>query len=259
MAYSKIHLYQVNTQQSPLLKLAPEIRNSIYLLAVKKEIDVEIPDAADISLPPLLHVCKPIRKEAGQLYYLENSFKKTIRDGQLGSSVPWLGAIGTESCKNIKRLVLHYRPAVSDQVDPGCLRAMLNEQLERRAEMATLGASIEERETLDNEWKARLVLQMAKVVELLLLLRQKGVAVANVDMVAEDCVCGGKYDEKQQWEVDEVLGDFALAKKYFPVDEYTPEKVERSLKEFSAHREDGAMLDMFGAVITALKKRNEIA
>lgn len=69
--------------QSPLLKLPPELRNSIYRYALVEPSSpyIKIPAGA---LPPpqpgLLQTCTQVRRDATEIYYKENWFGFVIAD-----------------------------------------------------------------------------------------------------------------------------------------------------------------------------------
>ncbi|KAK3723933.1 hypothetical protein LTR37_001417 [Vermiconidia calcicola] len=66
-------------QKLHLLGLPAELRNKIYEYALVDFEDTQIWDSCNIQ-PPLLHVCRTIRREAISIFYTFNLFNLHIRD-----------------------------------------------------------------------------------------------------------------------------------------------------------------------------------
>ena len=65
----------VDSHESRLLSLPPEIRNTIYRYAlVQREISIRAPAFATAEQPAVLQVNHQIRTEAIDIYYYENEF-----------------------------------------------------------------------------------------------------------------------------------------------------------------------------------------
>ena len=85
-----------------LFELSPELRNTIYRLALvsNNTIEVGAADAPPMD-PPLLMTCRQIRREARGIYYQENTVNFTALDYDVRKIVTWLdrsrrsGAPGT--------------------------------------------------------------------------------------------------------------------------------------------------------------------
>ncbi|KAK5121504.1 hypothetical protein LTR85_005337 [Meristemomyces frigidus] len=119
-------------QNSPLLKLAPELRNRIYheILSSSKPV---ILDAKAQGLrrpnPALLQTCLQVRTEAIGIYYARNVFQATAYEYAFDYAqreemcttmlLTWLRAIGKDSSKMLRAIYLddHYhsnQPGGSD-------------------------------------------------------------------------------------------------------------------------------------------------
>ncbi|KAI7238840.1 hypothetical protein KC330_g2322 [Hortaea werneckii] len=61
-------------QDSRLLDLPPELRNSVYTYALATDDVIQIPASGKPTRPPLLKVCQQITKDATLLYYSCNKF-----------------------------------------------------------------------------------------------------------------------------------------------------------------------------------------
>lgn len=69
-----------SNQDSPLLSLPAELRNEIYTQVLVGTEDIDISSPTAHTQGALLDVCKQIRKEAAEIYYVENSFSLTTDD-----------------------------------------------------------------------------------------------------------------------------------------------------------------------------------
>ena len=74
-----------------LFELSPELRNTIYRLALvsNNTIEVGAADAPPMD-PPLLMTCRQIRREARGIYYQENAMNFTTLDYDVRKIVTWL-------------------------------------------------------------------------------------------------------------------------------------------------------------------------
>ncbi|KAI6886153.1 hypothetical protein KC363_g1554 [Hortaea werneckii] len=70
---SKYSKHQIK-QDSRLLDLPPELRNSIYTHVLATDEVIQIPAAGKLTRPPLLRVCQQITDDATLLYYSCNRF-----------------------------------------------------------------------------------------------------------------------------------------------------------------------------------------
>ena len=97
-----------NTMESPLYRLAPELRNRIYALLLIFQEPFEIEDVASAVQPPITKVCKLFRQEGLSIFYSCNVFKVgVVRDAF--SAIKWLNAIGRDNARHICKLeVLFY-------------------------------------------------------------------------------------------------------------------------------------------------------
>ena len=80
----------VDSLQSRLLSLPPEIRNTIYRYAlVQGKISVRAPAFATAEQPALLQVNRQIRTEAINIYYHENEFLWLVEDFDATATAMW--------------------------------------------------------------------------------------------------------------------------------------------------------------------------
>lgn len=78
-------------QSSPLLRLAPELRNRIYEFAAIED-DQPIKVQPSLRQPPFLATCHQIRDEALGIWYEANEFEVTVKDCDAASLLnPWIG------------------------------------------------------------------------------------------------------------------------------------------------------------------------
>jgi len=91
------------TQESPLLALCAELRNTIWRFTLVDSEAVSVTNNTTPMEPGLLAVCRQIRNECRTIYYAENTFK--VRDfGLLHRRSPetrWLASIGVEQAGKI--------------------------------------------------------------------------------------------------------------------------------------------------------------
>ena len=97
------------TQDSPLLDLPAEIRNTIYMLVVVEEEPVQ-GTKGKLPLTALLRTCQQIRAEAAQIYFTNNSFTITITTAELEKVYASLDAIGPNVAGSIQGLKLIFDP-----------------------------------------------------------------------------------------------------------------------------------------------------
>lgn len=92
--------------QSPLLALAPELRNRIYhhALAESRELYIITEDGDAQAQPALLRTCRQIRREALRMYYNENCFVAVVVEGQTERVIAWLSSLGHRVGPYIKHL-----------------------------------------------------------------------------------------------------------------------------------------------------------
>ena len=86
------------TTQSPLLNLPAELRNQIYSHVLVSPEDLEINKANITCRLPLLGACKQVRKGAGPIFYVENTFRITCPVAHAVRVQPaknWLENIGS--------------------------------------------------------------------------------------------------------------------------------------------------------------------
>ncbi|KAK4544202.1 hypothetical protein LTR36_004412 [Oleoguttula mirabilis] len=100
-------------QDSPLLALAPELRNMIYrsVLISADPIDISCEDAA--TPPAILATCRQIKEEATSIYYGENTFSATEPPSTLPKAetyVRWLDRSGETNCRQVANFRLTLEP-----------------------------------------------------------------------------------------------------------------------------------------------------
>ena len=112
---NNIHVVQAEkSTKSHLLNLIPELRNAIYgeVLVSDKPFETN-PELGDtkrcVSQLQLLHVCRQIRTEAYAIFWSENTFRATVREGQdIGRSYKWISRIGPNNAALISRLLIYH-------------------------------------------------------------------------------------------------------------------------------------------------------
>ncbi|KAK5137726.1 hypothetical protein LTR08_007297 [Meristemomyces frigidus] len=98
-------------QDSPLLALAPELRNRIYHYTLLSDapIDTNCKDAS--KEPALLATCHQVRKEATGIYYSENTFtavaNSSITEAGHDRLRHWLQVAGPMRCALVPKLQVH--------------------------------------------------------------------------------------------------------------------------------------------------------
>ena len=107
------------SQNSRLLNLAAELRNSIYQYALISDTPICINQDDIRSRSALIQVCKQIREEASQSFYAENKFFTTAIDGNCDTAISWLKAIGKKNAGHMHRLIinLELRECALDNTD----------------------------------------------------------------------------------------------------------------------------------------------
>jgi len=66
-------------QQSPILKLPPELRNAIYRCVLISDTPIDVSERNENLTPCyLLATCRQIRAEASKMYYSENTFSVSV-------------------------------------------------------------------------------------------------------------------------------------------------------------------------------------
>ncbi|TKA24637.1 hypothetical protein B0A50_06397 [Salinomyces thailandicus] len=236
---------QRKDQDSTLLTAAPELRNNIYVLALTQSADIRVPSTAQVTVPPLLQVCSQIRQEATQLYYAVNTFKAEIRDGNLHSALPWLGAIGHVPCKSLRKLVFEYHPAAEkDNFAEGSFRADIEEYLEKTTDLMIRGVGGEEVKEVSAKWQEKLMLRLVDVAEIFFRVKQKGVLVEP-----EFVAAAGEYEDVPRYELKEVLDNAKVATMYLELGRFDAVMLDRVLEEYARRRADGTLLDIFGGAI----------
>lgn len=76
---TKAQILPDGVTESPLFKLPPELRNTIYRFAIVTEDDLQITKTGGIPEPALLSVSKTVRSETFGLFYHENRFSCIVR------------------------------------------------------------------------------------------------------------------------------------------------------------------------------------
>ncbi|KAK5122037.1 hypothetical protein LTR85_004283 [Meristemomyces frigidus] len=88
-------------ENSPLARLAPELRNRIYELVFEGENVVSMDTAKNLN-HPLTMTCRQVRDESLLMYYSATRFRFFGRSS--GRLRKWLRALGREACASIKAL-----------------------------------------------------------------------------------------------------------------------------------------------------------
>lgn len=119
------------TQNSSLLSLPSELRNTIYELVLVSEKRIKIYDKAnkDCRPPAVLQACHQLRHEAGAIYYGGNIFKiraiwndeaKEDQDVWFDSCdsffAQWLASIGPDSRAGLRKVHIHDTYHESEEV-----------------------------------------------------------------------------------------------------------------------------------------------
>ncbi|KAK5120770.1 hypothetical protein LTR85_005836 [Meristemomyces frigidus] len=98
------------SQESPLLSLAPELRNRIY------ETVLIVGEGVDISSgrrPALLASCSAIRQEATKLYYARNHLTLVVKPNNMQAVASLFQLIGRENTSLIQLLILQVDGSVA--------------------------------------------------------------------------------------------------------------------------------------------------
>lgn len=101
---------------SPLLRLPPELRNHIYDLVFAEggTINIDAPHyPQEIQVPTLLHTCRQLRAEASSVYYSTHIFVARVsrRHGLSPALKDWLRKIGVEGRALIR--AIHLEPGLT--------------------------------------------------------------------------------------------------------------------------------------------------
>lgn len=89
------------SQDSPLLAMAPELRNWIYRLVLVSDAAIDVSSESPATPPGLLGTCRQIREEATSIYYHENAFTAmTVTHAHAGYKrmISWFGKIDRARC-----------------------------------------------------------------------------------------------------------------------------------------------------------------
>ncbi|KAK3626266.1 hypothetical protein LTR56_019937 [Elasticomyces elasticus] len=93
-------------QESPLLKLAAELRNAIYSEVLIKP---GVTRVQRLIMPPLVQTCRQVRADSLQLYYANNTFH--VGDGSCDPQefcdeqlLPWLRSIDVSAVKTLSKI-----------------------------------------------------------------------------------------------------------------------------------------------------------
>lgn len=103
-------LFERMSQDSPLLALAPELRNKIYRLVLVSDAAIDIGSESSPTPPRLLGTCRQIRHEATSIYYHENTFAATDSTScgdNYTRAVSWFCKIGSTRCAMMADMRLH--------------------------------------------------------------------------------------------------------------------------------------------------------
>ncbi|KAK5112303.1 hypothetical protein LTR85_011575 [Meristemomyces frigidus] len=104
-------------QDSPLLKIPPELRNIIYDLVLTSDKPIDTQDTAAARVSALLATCTQIRREAAPIFYGQNTFSGTVhRPGRRVNEITifhWLTSIGKQQCALIQSLTLWWTSDLS--------------------------------------------------------------------------------------------------------------------------------------------------
>lgn len=106
------------SQDSPLLALAPELRNDIYRHVLVSDAAIDIGSESSATQPSILQTCRQIREEAESIYYHENIFAATASPYGMGNYLRvhgWLCKIGAARCAMMANLRLNLGPSKYNQ------------------------------------------------------------------------------------------------------------------------------------------------
>lgn len=102
------HNYMDN---SPLMRLPPELRNHIYDFAIGEGRAITVADYRHPQVPTVLHICRQARAEASSVYYSTHVF---VAESQFGPSLAlkdWLSMIGPKGRALIR--AIHMKPLLT--------------------------------------------------------------------------------------------------------------------------------------------------
>lgn len=115
MAHRSSSSSTATAQDTPLLKLSAEVRNSIYTLTLATEDSIDVTDLRTPTEPGLLCTCQQVRAEALGIYYSSNIFTLNLRECIKKNAllrpcgpIVWLEVVGTKRCILIATLELRY-------------------------------------------------------------------------------------------------------------------------------------------------------
>ncbi|KAH9842189.1 hypothetical protein Tdes44962_MAKER01567 [Teratosphaeria destructans] len=99
------------TTRSPLLALAPELRNEISELAVVEPDGITIPASGKVKLPALLAVCREVRQEAEGVYFGMNTFKSVVGFKDF-SVINWFANLTERQRRLTKKISIKFSASV---------------------------------------------------------------------------------------------------------------------------------------------------
>ena len=106
----------MSSSASPLLDLAPELRNEIYHYALSGHgRDVKISIAGNDYHHALLRTCKQIRNEALPVWYANTSFRVTADSTNTSGPFTWLSHIHADDQKLIKKVVVEWNVSLPEE------------------------------------------------------------------------------------------------------------------------------------------------
>lgn len=106
----------MDSSLSPLLDLAPELRNEIYSYALGSIYqDTTISILGNDCHPPLLRACKQIRNEALPIWYASTDFRARVDSANTSGPLIWLSRIHPNDQKRIKKVVIEWNTSPSEE------------------------------------------------------------------------------------------------------------------------------------------------
>lgn len=107
----------MDSSSSPLLSLAPELRNEIYKYTFYKKgmYHLIISITGNEPQPPLMRTCRQLRNEALPLWYTNKDFRVTVDSTNAGGPLTWFSRIHPDDQKLISSVCVEWNVSPSEE------------------------------------------------------------------------------------------------------------------------------------------------